>query len=562
MTGLFKEKKELSQKIKVGGSFFFLELMDKILYVATVVPVLVFILWPIGALFIRSVFPEGKFTFELYTVLFKENLPVIVNSLWVCLLSTLISTITGFLIAIYISYSSRWVRRVFGGLLMLTMISPPFVSSLSYILLFGKRGFVTSGILNMNVNPYGWHGIVFMQSFSEISLAALILMGGLSTIPSSVIEAAGDLGSRSGEILRRVILPLMKSSLIAVFFIIFVKNIADFGTPIIVGGNFKMLATEAYRGVISYGEIEKASAVSFLIFLPIMIIFLIYRNQLTNSNVMGGFSSKGGQERGEGYRLPRMLIILFGAVTLIFTSYMIIQYASVFISAISSNRGLKFHWTLEHIEAFSITKIPSLIRSIVYSLIAGIVASFLGALFSYYIERREIRFSKTLDFIGMLPYILPGPFFGIAYILAFHNPPLILTGTGIIVVLNCIFRQIPVTVKAASANLTQISTLSEDAARDQGTPKVGVFFRVVLPQLKPALAVGFINTFTATMTTVGAIIFLITPSAKVATVELFNVIRDGDYGIAAVIASLIILVTLSINMLFSMIILKERNRGR
>ena len=120
----------------------------------------------------------------------------------------------------------------------------------------------------------------------------------------------------------------------------------------------------------------------------------------------------------------------------------------------------------------------------------------------------------------------------------------------------------PVTTRAASANLSQISSLTEDAARDLGTPGIAVFFRIVLPQLKPAFLVGFINTFTTTMTTVGAIIFLITPSAKVATVELFNESRDGDYRMASVIASLLILVILLVNILFSIFILRKKKEGK
>ena len=557
-----KNISERAQKKDFGHSFFYMEILDRLFYIVAVIPIIIFIFWPIVALFLRSISPDGKFTLELYNSLFKENFTVIRDSIWVCLLSTTLSVIIGTVIAVYITYASKWVKRMLMLLLMLTMISPPFLSSLSYILLFGKRGIITADLLHLNFNPYGWHGIVIMQTFSEISLAALILTGGLSSIPSSVIEAAKDLGSKSGEILYRVILPMLKSSLTAVFFLIFVKNIADFGTSIIVGGNFKMLATEAYKGVISYGEIEKAAAISFLIFLPIVFIFLIYRHQLTATNVMGNFSEKPGHTEEKTYKLPFYLKVIFGLITLCFAVYMLLQYISIFVSAVSSNSGGHFHWTMEFFQSFSLTKIPSMVRSIVYSLIAGITASFLGVLFAYYIDRRNIRFSKSFDFIATLPYILPGPFFGIAYLLAFQNPPLLLTGTGAIVVLNCIFRQIPVTTRAASANLSQISSLTEDAARDLGTPRIAVFFRIILPQLKPAFLVGFINTFTTTMTTVGAIIFLITPSAKVATVELFNEIRDGDYRMASVIASLLILIILSVNILFSIFILRKKKEGK
>ena len=227
-----KNISERAQKKDFGHSFFYMEILDRLFYIIAVIPIIIFIFWPIVALFLRSISPDGEFTLELYNSLFKENFTVIKDSIWVCLLSTTLSVIIGTVIAVYITYASKWVKRMLMLLLMLTMISPPFLSSLSYILLFGKRGIITADLLHLNFNPYGWHGIVIMQTFSEISLAALILTGGLSSIPSSVIEAAKDLGSKSGEILYRVILPMLKSSLTAVFFLIFVKNIADFGTPI------------------------------------------------------------------------------------------------------------------------------------------------------------------------------------------------------------------------------------------------------------------------------------------------------------------------------------------
>ena len=223
-----KNISERAQKKDFGHSFFYMEILDRLFYIVAVVPIIIFIFWPIIALFLRSISPDGKFTLELYNSLFKENFTVIRDSIWVCLLSTALSVIIGTVIAVYITYASKWIKRILMLLLMLTMISPPFLSSLSYILLFGKRGIITADLLHLNFNPYGWHGIVIMQTFSEISLAALILTGGLSSIPSSVIEAAKDLGSKSGEILYRVILPMLKSSLTAVFFLIFVKNIADY----------------------------------------------------------------------------------------------------------------------------------------------------------------------------------------------------------------------------------------------------------------------------------------------------------------------------------------------
>ena len=157
---------------------------------------------------------------------------------------------------------------------------------------------------------------------------------------------------------------------------------------------------------------------------------------------------------------------------------------------------------------------------------------------------------RLLELLSSLPYVVPGTLFGIGYVLAFHDEPLALTGTAIIVVINCIFRQLIVAVKAGAAVLSNVSPDLENAARDLGTPRIFILRDILLPLLKPAIFVSFVNTFTATMMTIGAIIFIISPNAKVATVELFDSLKQGVYGDAAVFALLLTLITVAANLLF------------
>lgn len=213
---------------------------------------------------------------------------------------------------------------------------------------------------------------------------------------------------------------------------------------------------------------------------------------------------------------------------------------------------------MEYFEAVRLGKLTSFARSIEYAFIAAFGVSLFGAVLSYYLERSKGLLAKLIDFLATLPYIMPGPFFGIGYILAFNDGFLALTGTGAIVVLNCMFRQLPISTKATSAGLTRINPETEDAAADLGSGRLRTLCMIILPLLKPSFLISFINTFTATMTTVGAIIFLVTPGAKVATVELFNVLRDGDYGQGAVLASMLIVVTLLVNLAFVWSVLRGR----
>jgi iron(III) transport system permease protein len=437
------------------------------------------------------------------------------------------------------------------------MISPPFVSSLSYIMLFGKRGLITHSLLHLTWNPYGWWGIVMMQVLSHTSLASLILIGSFINIDNNTINASLDLGASKGHTLFKIIFPLGLPGIISAGLITFVKCLSDFGTPIIIGGNFEVLATEAYLNIIGRGNFPKASAMSVLIFIPALLAFAAYKYFMKNTNSISSFINKEKDE--EGYILDNNIKNIVIIVTGFFLLIMVLQYISIFMSSFSIYKGKHIEFTLKYIQSFiKYNKLDSFLRSIKYGFIVGIIGSFLGIILSYIIERKEIRYGGLIDFIITLPYIIPGSFFGIGYILAFNHYPVYITGTSAIVVINCIYRQLPISTRAGSSIVNNINIDIENAASDLGASRLHILKDIILPLLKPAFLIGFINNFTATMTTVGAIIFIISPRAKVATVEMFNAIRDGDYGVGAVFASLIIICTLIINLSFSKIILNKR----
>ena len=158
--------------------------------------------------------------------------------------------------------------------------------------------------------------------------------------------------------------------------------------------------------------------------------------------------------------------------------------------------------------------------------------------------------------------MLPGSCFGIGYILAFNHEPLKLTGTALIVILNMIYKQMSITTKAASSSLMQISTELDMAARDLGARRFQVMKDVIMPNLRQAFATGFINNFTSAMVTAGAVIFLITPSQKIAVFTLFDCINTGKYAEGSMIASFIIVITISVNLLFSFIVTRKGRKKR
>lgn len=541
--------------VSATGTHFY-NLLDFGILAVLLSAVAVFILYPLLCIIKNSLWIEGVFTLKEYSRLFLKNGRLLTNSLFVACLSAAGSMVLATAVALKVHFAGSKIKGLLMGLLMMTMVSPPFVSALAYIQLFGRRGMITHRLLGLSINPYGWGGIVAMQSLSFVPLNALLLMGVLSKVDQSLIHASRDLGASPSHTLWNVILPLIRPAMLVCFLLSFIRSLSDFGTPMIIGGRFNVLAPEIYLQIIGYSNLPRASAMNVVILIPALVIFIFYRLLMRNNLFSTGDGKTG--ELQSGFHLKGITNFLLAGLAALFYGMMLLQYGSIFLGAFTKSVRGNLRFSLEHFDQLRMYNSATLGRSIVYALIVAVAGTVFGMLLSYYIERRRIPLRNFTDFVATLPYMLPGTCFGIGYILAFNHPPLKLTGTAVIVILNMIFKQLPTTTKTASAALSQISVNMEQAAQDLGASKFHVIKDIVFPNLKNAFLVGFINNFTSAMTTVGAVIFLIHPGKKIAVFALFDAVNSGEYGLASLIATFIIIITLVVNLGLSRIIMRGR----
>ncbi|WP_286978277.1 ABC transporter permease [Aminobacterium sp. UBA5514] len=530
------------------------------LYLFLAVNVFIFILWPTLAVLKESVFVHGVFSLEHYRDLFTINQFLVRNSLFVGLWTTFFALFIGLCCALYVTHSKNKGKKVVLAVLLLSLISPPFVSSLAYIMLFGRRGLVTWKLLGFHWSPYGPHGVILIESISFATIAAFLIIAVLRGVDRSLEQASLDLGASRWHTLWHITLPLAKPGIITAALIVFIRSLSDFGTPMFIGGNYNVLATQAYMTAIGSYDFPKASAISTLLLIPAFIVFLLYRKILGKVPM---FSPKTASVDEDLLGLPLWVNCIVFIGTWGFVFFELMKYGTIFCGAFTKTWGVNFSFTLQHIKILKLAKLSSLIRSIQYSVIAALTAGIMGALLAWFLGRKNRPMARVIDFIADLPFILPGPFFGIAYLLAFNWLPEFFLGTGFLVITNCIYRQLTLGIKSGISVLNQINTELEDAVKDQGGNDIYVLKDVILPLLKSTFLVSFINTFTFTMTTIGGIIFLITPYTKVATVEMFDAIQQGDIGVGSVMASVIIIVVMIINAAFSYVLLhKGKNSSK
>ncbi|MDY3946681.1 MAG: iron ABC transporter permease [Ezakiella sp.] len=517
--------------------------------------VLFFILFPFLAVFKEAFFNSDGFSIDLLTSIFKSNTKTILNTLKMGLSTSILSLIVSFCTACALYLSNKKIKKIWLLILSITLISPPFVTSLSFINLFGRRGLVTYHLLKLKLNPYGMWGIVMMQVISDISLNTLIIYSFLKNIDQDIINSARNLGANTNNIIKDHLLAASIPGIKAVLLLSFFRSIADFGTPAIIGGNFNVLALESYFAVIAEGNLSKAAAINILLIIPSLIIFVIYGKQLNTISTSQGFE----YESEIPIKKKGWLYYLILSIAGFFTIALIILYSQIFLSSITKMYKGNIYFTLDNIIETKPYITGTAIRSIIYSLISAITGSIMGLMIGYYLKKRKLKAMKYIEFFSNLPYIIPGTFFGLGYLLFFKHPPLVLTGTALIVVLNVTFKQLPFSTRMGVSAMDNISSDTLNSIRDLGGARIDEIKDAIIPLSKDSLSVSFINAFTTTMTTIGSIIFLIYPSQKVLTLVMFDVIQSGKYNIGSVIAVFIILICLVVNISFNLYLNRRKN---
>ncbi len=529
-------------------------LIDAILIFSLITSVIVFIAVPFGCVFKESFILNGTFDFSLLKAVLNDNVRLLQHSLSVGVCTTLLTALASAATAIFFFMSPKKLKTAVFFILAVSMISPPFVTALTYINLFGRRGLISYYLLGISQSPYGMTGIVLMQTLSDFSLGALILIGFLNTIDRFQLDSARNLGAHTNRLIVDIMLPQLFPALKAVMLLTFFRSISDFGTPAIIGGSFDVLATESYFAVIAHGNLGKASAINIVMLLPSLLVFFFYQRSIKNLQVAPhGITASESEIQRSG-----IVYYCISSIALFFLLWVSIQYGSIILSAFTQMKKGKLFFTLAHFGE-TVPHIRGTVgRTILYSFIAAMGGSILGLLIAYYKHIRGLYSMKCIDFIASLPYIIPGTFLGLGYLLAFNAKPLMLTGTAAIVILNILFKQLPFSTKVGAAAMEDIRLDILQSIRDLGGSRFHEVTDAVIPLSRHALGLSFINGFTSTMTTIGSIIFLVYPGQKVLTLVMFDVIQSGYYEIGSVIALMIIAICAAVNIAYQLLERKYR----
>lgn len=498
------------------------------------------------------------------------------NTLFLGLATALTTTVLGTLMALMAERSSRRFARPLNVVAMLPIITPPFVVGLGLILLFGRAGLANQFLeYAFGIAPtrwfYGWFGVWLAQTFAFTPIAFMIMRGVVQGVAPSLEEAAQTLRASPRQTFMTVTLPLLKPGLANAFLVGFIESMADFGNPIVVGGQFSVLSTEIFFAIVGaqYDQ-GRAASLAWVLTLFALGVFALQQWLLRRQN----FTTVSGKgDAGLAPPLPAGVRRLVNCIALPWMAFTLVVYLFAFAGGLVQTWGRDYTPTLAHFRtAFALewseygivwagTAWNSFFTTIKLAAIAAPLTATLGLLLAWLLARTEFRGQRFFEFAALLAFAIPGTVLGVSYILAFNVPPFELTGTALIIVLCFLFRNLPVGVRAGTAAFKQLDKSLDEASLMLRASSLQTLRHVVLPLLKPALVAALVYSFVRAITTVSAVIFLVTAENELATTYIIGRVGNGDYGVALAYCTVLIILMSAATALIQALV-GERRLGR
>jgi iron(III) transport system permease protein len=428
-------------------------------------------------------------------------------------------------------------------ILILPVISPPFVSAISILMLFGFNGLFTRQLLGLqNFNIYGFKGVVLSQVFTFAPIGYLTLRGVLSSMNPVLEDAAMNVGATRWQTFRRVLLPLSLPGIASAFLVVLIESLADFGNPLVLAGSrFPMLAPQAYLEITGSFNLPLGATLAVILLIPSMTAFAIQRYYLQKRQYV---TVTGKPSTSASKIVTRSMQWVLMGILGVFAIFIILFYGTILMGAFTLVWGYDYTLTLNHfIYTFSVG-FEAVKDTLIVAILSTPISGLLAMMIAFLVVRRTFPGKGALEFSSILNFAVPGTVVGIGYILAFNKPPILLVGTLAILVLNFIFRYMPVGIQSGIAVLQQIDPSIEEAAQNLGADSVTTFRKVTLPLISPAFFSGLVFAFVRAMTAISAAIFLVSAKWNLMTVQILSEVGSGRLGVAAAYSVVLVVIVI------------------
>ena len=490
---------------------------------------------------------DGSFTLANYERILglRYYRAAFINSLTVGFGGMLGAMLLGVPLAFLTSRFHIWGRSMVATLAVLALVSPPFIGAYSWIMMLGANGWLRRLLENIGIDlpsVYGLFGILLVFTLKFYPFVFLLTASALSSVNRSLEDAGQSLGCGPYNGFFKITLPLVFPAVSSGALLAFVLSIADFGTPQIIGGDFRVLSTEAYNLFTSEmgGNPGLASAVSIILITVSMVFIVLQRQAVNRRNYAGNLINRPEVKNLRGGSWLIAHVICYGIVIASFIPSIVVVFMSF-----RKTKGPVFHpgFALTSYERV-IHDVPDVItNSVIFSVSAVFLIVTLGTLVGYVLARRPSYLSSALDSVLMVPYVVPGVVLGIAFIVAFNTGPIEMTGTGLIIILVIFIRRLPYAVRSSASILKQISNSVEEAAISLGAAPARAFIKVTLPLMIPGIVAGAMMAFVTAINELSSSIILYVGGTMTMPVRIYLSVLDGEFGPAAALSTILLVLT-------------------
>lgn len=509
-----------------------------------------FLVYPLLSLFLSSFKnPEtGAWTLDNFLKFFsrKYYYQALGNSFLVTICVTILTICLGTPMAYFMSVYKIKGKTFLQILIIISMMSPAFIGAYSWILLLGRSGVITKFFANFGITTptiYGFGGILLVFTLKLYPFIFMYVSGALSKIDVSLMEAAESLGCSPFKKVATIAIPLITPTILAGALLVFMNALADFGTPMLIGEGFRTMPTMIYSEFVSEvgGNANfSASMASIMVF--ITALMFITQKYFVNKKSFT-MSSLNPIKPKEIKGIMSIFVHVF-LYSIVFLS-IIPQITVIYTSFLKTNRAV-------FVKGFSfdsyITIFSSLGTSIKNTYLYGLITIFIivivGMFIAYISIRRKNILTSIIDTITMFPYIIPGSVLGITLLLAFNKPPIILSGTAMIIIISLVIRRMPYTLRSSSAILYQISVSMEEASISLGASQVKTFFKITAMMMLPGVMSGAILSWITVINELSSSVILYTGKSRTMAVSIYQEVIRASYGTAAALSTILTISTI------------------
>lgn len=521
---------------------------------------LLLVVYPLAHVLAASIFPGGQLSLGEFRRLFA--LPyyrrVVANSMILAAIVATVGTVLGLAYALATTKVEIPGRTAFHLAALLPTISPPFVFGLSIIMLLGRRGLLTHGLLGLTTGGiYGLPGLVVAQVLGFFPFAYLLLRSLLLGMDPALEEAAMTLGANRRKVLTTVTLPVLVSGIASAFLLLFIYSLTDLGNALVIGGDYTVVASQIYMAIIGQFNVALGAALAVVILIPAALLFLCQKALERR----GTFATITGRPSQPSLRVaaPRVVVpaLLFCSLV---TAGIVTVYLTMLAGAVARLWGVDYTPTLDHFRSifgpFTLG-FKALRDTISLAFVASVLGGLLGVVVGYLVQRVPFWGRSFMDFLSTVPMAVPGVVVGIGFAIAFNKPPLVLSGTAIIIVLIFTVRTMPYGLRAAVAGVGHIEPAIDEASLVLGASRTQTFRRIIFPLIRPAFVAGVIYIFTRNITTLSAVIFVVSARWNLITAAMLAEVDAGRISGAAAFGVFLVGIVLILNALLHRYVERE-----